>query len=152
MDVALKYYLRAQGSYVQGAPVIIGFSIENLSAMDVWLLKWYTPLEGIKGKIFEATCDGVDIPYEGRLMKRGNPETGDYVRLHPGGSASSEFDVSSVYALPACKECKLEFKGRIHDVVFDQRQIPRAADEHLSVELTGDAVSFSIVAGSPQRG
>ena len=150
MDVTLRYHLQAESSYIQGAPVMVGFSVENLSSVDVWILKWYTPLEGIKGKIFEVTCDGVDIPYEGRLMKRGNPEKDEYARLYPGESASAKVDLASVYALPACKECRLKFKGRIHDAVLDQREVPRAAEAHLPVDVPGNAVSFSIVAGGTQ--
>jgi peptidyl-Lys metalloendopeptidase len=147
MDVTLRYHLQAESSYIQGVPVVVGFSVENLSSVDVWILKWYTPLEGIKGKIFEVTCDGVDIAYEGRLMKRGNPEKDDYARLYPGESASAKVDLASVYTFPACKECRLKFKGRIHDVVSDQREVPRAADTHLPVDISGNAVSFSIVSG-----
>lgn len=145
MDVALRYDLNAQNSYVKGGPVVIGFTIENLSSKDVWILKWYTPLEGIKGKIFDIKCDGVDIPYEGRLMKRGNPEIDDYIHLLPGGLAYADVDLSQAYSLPACAECWLKFKGRIYDVVFDERQVPRASDEHLGVNIPGDAVVFSIV-------
>ena len=147
MDIALRYHLQAESSYIHGTPVPVGFSIENLSSADVWILKWYTPLEGIKGKIFEVTCDGVDIQYEGRLMKRGNPESDDYVRLHAGESAHADFDLTNVYSLPICKECTLTFKGTIHDVVLDQREVPRTAGECLPVDVPGNAVSFSIVSG-----
>ena len=58
MDAALNYELKAQGSYEQSKSIIIEFRIENQSLKEVWLLKWYTPLEGIKGKMFDVTCDG----------------------------------------------------------------------------------------------
>lgn len=145
MAVSLKYYLHAHSSYAQGEPVIIEFGIENLSSSDVWILKWYTPLEGIKGKIFEVKCDGVDIPYEGMLMKRGNPESDDYVHIHPGETARAEFDLSSIYSFPVCEECWLKFKGRIHDAVLDQQRVPRTIGEHRSVDVPGNAISFSIM-------
>ncbi len=145
MAVKLEYALQAQNSYVKGEPVIVGFSIKNLSSTDVWILKWYTPLEGIKGRIFQVTCDGVDIPYEGMLMKRGNPERGDYIRIRQGGSARADFDLSSVYSVPVCKTCIVKFKGRIHDVIVDEREIPRTSDKHLFVDVPGNVVSFSLV-------
>ena len=144
MSETLRYHLQAQGSYVLGGAVLIGFSIENLSSGDIWILKWYTPLEGIKGKIFEVKCDGVDIPYEGRLMKRGNPEPDDYVCLHPGETVRTEFDLASLYSLPVCKRCLLKFRGRIHDVVFSQREAPRISDDHLPADVPGNTASFSI--------
>jgi hypothetical protein len=147
MDAVLRSHLRARESYVSGEPIIIGFTVENLSSMDVWILKWYTPLEGIKGKILEVKCDGVDVPYEGMLMKRGNPETDDYVRLRRAESAGGEFDLSSAYSLPACKVCSVKFKGRIYDVVLKQREVPRAADQHRSIDAPGNTVVFSITRG-----
>lgn len=144
MVISLRYFLYAQSSYVQGGPVIIGFSIENLSSNDLWILKWYTPLEGIKGKIFEVKCDGVDIPYEGRLMKRGQPERDDYVCIYARDSAHTEFDLSSAYTLPVCQECHLKFKGQIHDVVLEQQQLPRPSDEQFLVDVPGDSISFRI--------
>ncbi len=144
MAIALKYDLQAQGSYVQGKPINIEFALENLSAREVWVLKWYTPLEGIKGKIFEVKCDGVDVPYKGRMVKRGNPGPDDYVRIGPGESARAEFDLSNAYALPVCKECRVSFKGPIHDAVLNQQQVPRAVEEHVPVDVAGNAVSFSI--------
>ncbi len=147
MDAVLRYYLRARNSYVLGSSVLIEFRVENLSSTDVWVLKWYTPLEGIKGKILDVQCDGVDVPYEGMLMKRGNPEIGDYVRLRRGESVGTEFDLSGAYSLPACKACSVKFKGRIHDVVFEQREVPRAADRHRPVDVPGNTVVFTITGG-----
>ena len=144
MVVSLKYHLHAQSSYVLGKPVVITFSLESFSASDVWILKWYTPLEGIKGKIFKVTCDGVEIPYEGRMVKRGNPLREDYILLQPGASAHAEFDLSQVFSLRECNECRLQFKGRIHDVVFDEQQIARTLDQHVGVDVPGDPVSFRI--------
>ena len=144
MAVSLRYSLHGQSSYVLGKPILITFALENSSSTDLWILKWYTPLEGIKGKIFEVTCDGVAIPYEGRLVKRGNPGEDDYVLLHPGGSTQAEFDLSQAYSLRECKECRLKFKGRIHDVVVDGQHVPHTADQHVSAEVPGEPLSFRI--------
>jgi hypothetical protein len=144
MAVSLKYHFDAVSSYVLGKPVVIKITFENLAATDIWILKWYTPLEGIKGKILAVTCDGAEIPYEGRLMKRGNPQREDYVMLHPGALAQAEFDLSETYSLRVCSECVVSFKGRIHDVVIDPKQLPRVADEHTPVDASGDSISFRI--------
>lgn len=144
MTIDLKYAFHAHNSYVQGKPVVVDFTLENNSDADLWILKWYTPLEGIKGKILQVTCDGEELPYEGMMMKRGNPSRDDYVLLHPSASARAEFDLAEVYSLKPCNECRLSFKGRIHDVVFDQSKIPRANDQQESAEVSGTSVSFRI--------
>jgi hypothetical protein len=141
---SLRYNFRARANYIQGQPVVIAFEIENLSSTDVWVLKWYTPLEGIKGKIFKVYCDGVEIPYEGPMMKRGNPGPADYAHVPAGGTAGADFDLSQAYSLPACQECRVKFKGRIHDAVSDEPHPSRTADQHTSLEISGDDALFSI--------
>jgi len=145
MDTALSYTLMAQDTCDLGNPITIEFVIQNLSSREVWILKWYTPLEGIKGKIFEIKCDGVEMQYEGRFVKRGNPTKDDYVFLLPDLSVQVEVDLSQAYSLRKCKECQVTFKGRIHDVVFDEHQVPRASDQQHPITIPGNTVSFQIV-------
>ncbi len=57
----MKYELKAQDSYRKDNPVMIDFVLHNLSDKDLWVLTWYTPLEGIKGNIFHVICDGIMV-------------------------------------------------------------------------------------------
>lgn len=50
-----------------------GFTLENLSDETVYVLKWFTPLEGLFGDIFRITRDSEEIPYTGPMVKRGDP-------------------------------------------------------------------------------
>jgi peptidyl-Lys metalloendopeptidase len=77
----LQYRLQAKENYRLGEPLVIEFTLENLSDHNVWVLTWYTPLEGLKGKIFEVTCDGKPVAYEGIMVKRGDPCRDDYVHI-----------------------------------------------------------------------
>jgi peptidyl-Lys metalloendopeptidase len=141
----IKYRLSAQNSYVKGNPIIINFTLENLSNQNLWVLTWYTPLEGLKGKIFRVICDGTELPYEGPMVKRGQPKKGDYIHIEPGRSVSAEVDLSNVYKLPVCEECRVEFKGRIYDFSTDGDTIPKGSEEHHMVNITGNTVSFRVV-------
>jgi hypothetical protein len=140
----LTYRLQARKTYDHSLAINIGFSIENLSPNDLWILKWYTPLEGIKSNIFKVVCDGVEITYEGRMVKRGAPERDDYLRLAARSTERVEVDLSNAYNCPAAKECRVNFKGRIHDVASDARQVPRAMADHSPVDMDGDAVVFEL--------
>lgn len=142
----LTYRLTARGAYALGDPAIIGFSLENASSADAWVLKWYTPLEGFKGKFLTLRCAGVEIPYRGRMMKRGQPSRDDYVQLHGGTSVQAEIDLLNAYSLAPCDECRVSFGGRIHDVVLDARQVPRAKDEHRGVDASGNDAVFRVTA------
>jgi hypothetical protein len=145
VDALLNYTLHAERSYHHSGPIFIGFGIENLTPRDIWVLKWYTPLEGIRGKIFEVECDGVPVPYAHLMVKRGNPSATDYLRLAPGKSVRVDFDLSLAYTLPIAKECNVRFKGRIHDVVLDPAHVPRAAESHSPVMIEGSELVFAVV-------
>ncbi len=141
----LKFQLNANSSYVVGKSVMIRFILYNLSDDNIWILTWYTPLEGLKGKIFLITCDGKEIFYEGRMVKRGDPTRDDYVHIVPKGSVSAEVDLSSAYTIPICNECRVEFRGRIYGILRSEDNIPQKRDEHRWIDIQGNTAVFRIV-------
>lgn len=143
-EAVLEYTLEAQAGFAAGQPVNIKFTLGNVSNETLYVLTWYTPLEGLKGKIFKVTRDGVEIPYEGRMVKRGNPVREDYVRIGPGESASATVDLSSGYNLSARGEYRVEFKGRIHDVAREGQPLPRAPDASQLMDVKGNAAAFRV--------
>jgi len=144
MAEVMKFQLEAHSSYVQGQPIKIKFTLNNVSSQNIWVLKWYTPLEGIKGKIFQLVCDGAAVKYEGRMTKRGEPDQKDYVQLPPGGSVSAEVDLSTAYSLASGRKCKLTFRGEIHDVIFGDQLTVRTSEEHHPMKIFGNMVTFTI--------
>jgi hypothetical protein len=144
-NTILRYQLSANDSYVNNNPIVINFALENLSSEDLWVLKWYTPLEGLKGKIFRVSCDGKEIPYEGPMVKRGQPTKSDYILIHPGKSVSAPVDLSSVYKLSSSQKYLVEFKGRIYDFAISDDSIPKSTEEHQMIKIPGNTVTFRIV-------
>lgn len=141
-DPAIRFFLEAQERYVIGGPVEIRFTLENLSSGPLYVLKWYTPLEGLKGDIFRVTRDGVEIRYEGMMVKRADPRKEDYVRLGPRESVSAAVDLASTYDLSKEGRYFVEFTGRFHDVVREGEEVPRAMAKHTGVTVSGKGVSF----------
>ena len=144
-NAPLEYHLGAKGNYVVGGPVIISFTLENQTDTDLWILIWHTPLEGLRGRIFLVMCDGEEVPYEGRMVKRGDPVRYDYVHIRARGSSSTEVDLSLAYNLPVADECRVEFKGQIYDFTSGEDYIPRRRDEHQGVHIPGNIVCFQLV-------
>lgn len=142
---SLKYQLNTNNTYVVGKPITINFTLENLQDENLWVLKWYTPLEGLRGDIFQVKCDGKEIPYEGMMVKRGNPDRDSYIHIVPGGSVSEEVDLSGGYNLPISEDCQVDFKGRIYDILSDEGKLPRRSDEHQGMDITGNDVTFRVV-------
>ncbi len=141
---SLKYQLNANNSYVVGTPITINFTLENLLDENLWVLKWYTPLEGMRGEIFQVKCDGKEIPYEGMMVKRGDPDRDSYIHIVPRGSVSEVVDLSGVYNIPVSNECQVEFKGRIYDVLSNEDKLPRRRDEHQGMDITGNVVALRV--------
>jgi hypothetical protein len=144
MDSALSCQLQARDHYAPGEPIVVTFRLSNAAHRDVWVLRWYTPLEGIKGKIFEVTCSGETVAYEGRLMKRSDPVAEDYVRVAAGDSAVADVDLAQAYTLRRCNPCVVGFTGRLSDVMWDPQHLPRPRDQHQPVTIDGNKVSFNI--------
>jgi Tol biopolymer transport system component len=92
----LEAVLEAPASLPRGEPVEVRFTLTNRSETGLYVLKWYTPLEGLYGDIFRVERDGEPIPYNGPLVMRGDPTGDDYVYLDPGESASATVDLTAV--------------------------------------------------------
>ena len=143
-DAVLRFRLQAQAAYSAGQDVNIIFTLENASDEALYVLTWYTPLEGLKGGIFKVTRDGQEVLYEGRMVKRGDPAREDYARIGPGESASAVVELSSVYNLRPPGEYRVEFDGRIHDVACEGEPLPRTGSASRPMDIQGNAVTFSV--------
>jgi hypothetical protein len=141
-DIVLKFKLEARNSYIIEQPVPVTFILQNVTHKDVYVLNWYTPFEGIKGKIFKVTRNGIEIPYEGRMMKRGNPTREDYIHIKPLGSVSSIVDLTLAFNMDIPGEYHTEYIKHIYDLSFDEKMLPRTQSEHQGVKVSGNAVTF----------
>jgi hypothetical protein len=144
-DTMLRYHLDAKHSYIVDEQIIISFTLENISNKDLWILTWYTPLEGLKGNIFRVICDGQEMPYEGIMAKRGDPNRDDYVQIPSKASVSSNVDLSKAYKLLPCNECRVGFKAKIFDISDILNSIPKGQDQHQPIDIQGNDITFSIV-------
>ena len=61
------------------------------------MLKWRTPLDGLRSDCLVVTRNGKKIPYDGIYMKRSIPGPDQFLLLTPGQTVSSTFDVSEGY-------------------------------------------------------
>jgi hypothetical protein len=138
----LTYRLEPQSGRGDLRP-LLRFTIRNDSPGPVWLLKWLTPLEGLNGDILSVTCDGQHLPYRGPMVKRGNPQPQDYVRLAPSAEATATVDLAIGYDLPA-SACKVDFaRGQ---VMATDNDPAHATTPPRFVQVTGSPADFQ-----PQR-
>lgn len=124
------------------APSRLRFELANSSESALWVLKWNTPLEGWKGTVLEVTRDGKEVPYEGRLFKRGDPRREDYVEIPAGGKVDATVDLAEVYDVSRPGTYKVEADGELIDVTAEMP--PRPRDRHQGLALDCKPVTFRI--------
>lgn len=144
-ETILEYTLRAEEErYVAGEPVTIGFSLHNVSDEPLYVLRWYTPLEGIAGDIFRVEHEGRKVEFRGPMVRRAEPGADDYELIEPGQAVSAEVDLRRAYDLSAPGEYQVDFLGRIHDVVSAEAVVPRGKQQHRAMTASGTWITLSV--------
>ena len=77
--------------------IMCTFRLTNNGQRDYSVLKWRTPLDGLRSDCLAITRNGKRIPYDGIYIKRGIPGPDQFLLLAPGQTVSSTFDVSEGY-------------------------------------------------------
>lgn len=144
-DSQLVAHLTAPASLRRGDPVPVQFTLTNVSELDLYVLKWYTPLEGIWGEIFRVTRDGRAIPYEGPLVSRGAPLPEDYVFLGPGASVSAAVDLSPAYDFSEPGIYTIAFRSpRISHVAESEDELATSVEELHPVDMPSNRLEIVI--------
>ena len=61
------------------------------------MLKWRTPLDGLRSNCLTVTSNGKKLQYDGIYLKRSAPGPNQYLLVKAGQTVSSTFDVSDAY-------------------------------------------------------
>ena len=143
--VGLSATLKAPSSLPNGEAVRVTFTLTNHAPERLYVLTWYTPLEGIFGEIFRVEHDGQSIAYEGPLVMRGDPLPEHYVLLEPGASVSAEVDLATAYDFSQVGEYTIEFLSpRISHVAKTEREFATSVDDLGPVQIPCNPLSLSI--------
>jgi len=127
-------------------PVTLKFTLQNRSDEALYFLKWYTPLEGISGKIFNIKRDGQLLPYEGILAMRADPLPDSYIHLEPGESVSAEVDLSNAYDFSQPGKYTIAFLSpNISHIAYSEAEMAKSVDDLYPVDISSNEVSMEIV-------
>jgi heat shock protein HslJ len=132
-------------TYPVGEPVNLRFELRNQTDRPLYVLVWYTPLEGMAGDIFEVTRDGEKLPYQGMLAKRGAPTREEYVAIEPGTAASAEVDLRIGYDLSRPGSYQVQFAAGLRDVTDDASLVPQEQGDHRPQAASCNVVRFSVL-------
>jgi peptidyl-Lys metalloendopeptidase len=142
----LRFELVARPSYLVGEPVVVTFRLFGQKQSALRVLRWNTPLEGVRARLFRVRRGEVDIPYKGRMYKRGDPAREDYLDLPAGGELSAEIDLSAYYDLSKVGDYRVEYAGSLLDVVPAGSDVPRPRSDFRGAALRSKPITLHIVA------
>jgi peptidyl-Lys metalloendopeptidase len=102
-------------------------TVTNTSRKVVRLPKWQLPSDFIDAKLFTVSRDGEAVRYEGRMIKRGQPQAEDFAILRPGESRRTLVDLSAAYDLSRSGQYVVSFNAPLQFAsTSDGRMLRRA--------------------------
>ena len=144
-ETELQATIEVPATLSSGEAVNLRFTLINNTDTRLYVLKWYTPLEGIAGEIFRIERDGQAIPYQGILAKRAAPPAEGYVLLGPGESVSAEVDLATAYDFSKAGEYTIEFLSpSISHVARTEAEMAKTVDDLGPVQIPSNRVAIKI--------
>jgi len=89
----------------------LSFSVSNESNQSMRILKWHTPLDGIKSDMFHVEYEGREVVYLGPIYKRGQPTEDDYLTLPPGETVTEKIDFQETYDIADAGRYNVRYKS-----------------------------------------
>lgn len=131
----LAFSLRApQQIAVAKAAVNVDVTVTNTAAHPVRVLRYLTPLDGIKEDLFSVAFDGAAVEYLGRHYKWAQPEATDYLTLGAGESVSVTVDLATAYDFGETGRYSVAYGGGHHG-----DEAAHVASSGITVEVEGRA-------------
>ena len=144
-EIKLEARLEVPVTLPVGDAVKLKFTMINKMDASVYVLKWYTPLEGFGGEIFRVVRDGQVVPYTGPLAYRALPSPESYVLLGAGESVSAEVDLAVAYDFSKAGDYAIEFLSpRISHVARTEAEMARTMEELGQVLIPANRVGVNI--------
>jgi len=107
-SISAKLYSHDQ--YKKDEHTHLIFELTNHTKQPLHILKWNTPLEGLKSDCLSVNKNGRRVSYDGLLIKRGQPGPADFVTLQPGQSISNKIDIGEAYNISSPGKVKVDYK------------------------------------------
>ncbi len=131
-----------------GKPVELTFVLRNTGPAPIWVLRWQTPLEDLRGDVLRIVGpDGQPLDYQGPMVKRGDPTPEEYVRLESGAASERVVDLAAAYPFAAPGTYSVSFDRGLADVAAREGDVPRRRDQLRPFPLSCGPFDFQITTG-----
>jgi hypothetical protein len=142
---AIGCTLRVPATAAVGAHVPVTLELQNGASTPVAVLSWGTPFEDAWFEPFvQVQRNGHPLAFGGAMVKRGDPEADEYVRLDPRQRRRATLDLTTVFDMTTPGRYVITPRLRLHDVVALPARLPRPRAAHAGQSLTCAAVSVQI--------
>jgi heat shock protein HslJ len=137
--------LEAPESPTSGTVVHVRFTLTNTLSEGLFVLEWFTPLEGLAGDIFRVEREGVELTYRGKMVKRAPPTAEDYVWLDAGGSISAEVDLAEGYDVSQAGQYAVQFRSpRLSHTAKTSAEQAASLDGLAMIQIPSSPVAVTI--------
>jgi hypothetical protein len=145
--------LTSEATYALGDPVVLTLVIENTSSEPWHLLIWGTPFEDrLLGDCLIVERDGRPVPYDGRIVKRGDPAAGSYIEVGPGERVHTTIDITTGYAIDSPGTYTATLNVTFNDAFSGPSgSAPRLRAAHELLTLPPSSTTFTVTAGEEPR-
>ncbi|MEO8764936.1 MAG: M35 family metallopeptidase [Ginsengibacter sp.] len=155
-SISAKLYSHDQ--YKKDEHTNLIFELTNHTKLPLHVLKWNTPLEGLKSDCLAVSKNGRRISYDGLLIKRGQPRPEDFVALQPGQSASSKINVGAAYNIASAGKIKVDYNPEKLTLLNEQptgdslaKSLPAGVAKKVQKKIETKPASFTIRGGTKQQ-
>lgn len=95
-------------------PTKVKFIFTNKTEDDLYILKWCTPLEGMKSPFLTIKYGEKEVEYEGVIAKRSSPCKQEYYKhLKPHRPVENTIDLAEAYAFPDTGEYTVQYSNTL---------------------------------------
>ena len=106
----LHVQLYSHDEYKSDEATSLIFEVSNPTNKAIRILKWNTPLEGLRSNCLDVKRNGKPVPYDGIMVKRGAPTAEDFLTVPAGKSVTNKVDLGKAYDMSAPGRVKVDFK------------------------------------------
>lgn len=109
---SIKYYITAKPHYKISQAIFITIKLSNNTKRDITFLKWGTPLDSHVSKdMFSIKIEEQELPYQGRIFKRGKPTIKDYITIKPNESILNTINISQAYSFKHIGKYSIKYRS-----------------------------------------
>ena len=124
-EFKLDCAMRAPQQVRVGNPVLLTFDLHNRGDKAVAVLMRNTPFEGFLGQYLNIVGPRGKLDYGGAMVKRGAPNTDEYLRIRSHAKRTRTINIAEVYAFDTPGKYRIQFTGSLQDVTLQKDPYPQ---------------------------